>query len=78
VRPAPGIDPRVLTIDTEAMPTSPPLARPKIQAELISKALASVRRLDGRPPVEVLYATFTTTTAGMPLVATVPAPLAPA
>ncbi len=122
------------------MPTSPSLARPEIQAELISEALASasvgflvwddhrryiaanaaaceilgttldellgqevgehtietadevdealasgfvsgtatVERLDGRAPVEVFYATFTTTTAGMPFMATVLAPLGPA
>ncbi len=122
------------------MTTSPSLARPEIQAELISEALASasvgflvwddhrryiaanaaaceilgttldelvgreiegqsiesadaidealasgfasgtatVRRLDGRAPVEVFYATFTTTTAGMPFMATVLAPLGPA
>jgi PAS domain S-box-containing protein len=36
---------------------------------------AVVRRFDGRGPVEVFYATFTTTTAGMPFMATVIAPL---
>jgi len=122
------------------MTTSPSLARPEIQAELISEALASasvgflvwddhrryiaanaaaceilgttldelvgqeieghsiesadainealasgfasgtatVQRLDGRAPVEVFYATFTTTTAGMSFMATVLAPLGPA
>jgi PAS domain S-box-containing protein len=119
------------------MSTSPSLARPEIQAELISEALASasvgflvwdehrryiaanaaaceilgttleellgrevgeqtvegaqavdealqsgfttgtatVRRLDGREPIEVFYATFATKTAGMPFMATVIAPL---
>jgi PAS domain-containing protein len=37
---------------------------------------AMVRRSDGRGPIEVFYATFTTTTAGMPFMATVIAPLA--
>ena len=122
------------------MSTSPSLARPEIQAELISEALASasvgflvwdesrryiaanaaaceilgttldelldrevggqtvegakavdealasgfasgtatVHRLDGRSPIEVFYATFTTKTAGMPFMATVIAPLQPA
>jgi PAS domain-containing protein len=122
------------------MSTSPSLARPEIQAELISEALASasvgflvwgenrryiaanaaaceilgttleellgrevgaqtlegaeavdealasgfasgtatVHRLDGRSPIEVFYATFTTRTAGMPFMATVIAPLQPA
>lgn len=122
------------------MSTSPPLARPEIQAELISEALASagvgfvvwdehrryiaanaaaceilgttleellgreagghtlegaeavdealasgftsgtalVERLDGREPVAVFYATFTTKTAAMPFMATVIAPLQPA
>jgi PAS domain-containing protein len=117
--------------------TSPSLARPEIQAELISEALGSasvgflvwdehrryiaanpaaceilgttlpellgqevgahteegvesidqalatgfasgkavVHRFDGRGPVEVFYATFTTKTAGMPFMATVIAPL---
>jgi PAS domain-containing protein len=121
------------------MSTSPSLARPEIQAELISEALGSAsvgflvwdedrryiaanaaaceilgttldellgqeagghtiegpeavgealvsgfssgrtvaRRFDGREPVEVFYATFTTRTAGMPFMATVIAPLAP-
>ncbi|MFL5961002.1 MAG: PAS domain-containing protein [Gaiellaceae bacterium] len=119
------------------MAASPSLARPEIQAELISEALASasvgflvwdedrryvaanaaaceilgttldellghrvgehtvqgldavdealaagfatgtavVQRFDGRGPVEVFYATFTTKTAGMPFMATVIAPL---
>jgi PAS domain-containing protein len=122
------------------MSTSPSLARPEIQAELISEALASaavgfvvwdenrryiaanaaaceilgmtleellgcevgsqtvegaeaveealasgfasgtatVHRLDGRDPIEVFYATFTTKTAGMPFMATVISPLQPA
>jgi PAS domain-containing protein len=117
--------------------TSPSLARPEIQAELISEALASasvgflvwdehrryvaanaaaceilgttleellgkpvggqtvagaeaiedalragfvtgtatVQRFDGRGPIEVFYASFTTKTAGMPFMATVIAPL---
>ena len=121
------------------MTTSPSLARPEIQAELISEALASasvgflvwdehrryvaanaaaceilgttleellgrevggqtvegreaiedvlrsgfasgtakVERLDGRGPIDVFYATFTTKTAGMPFMATVIAPLQP-
>jgi PAS domain-containing protein len=37
---------------------------------------AVVERFDGRGPVEVFYATFTTKTAGMPFMATVIAPLA--
>jgi PAS domain-containing protein len=49
----------------------------------IDEALASgfasgkalVERFDGRGPVEVFYATFTTKTAGMPFMATVIAPL---
>ena len=119
------------------MTTSPSLAQPEIQAELISEALASasvgflvwdehrryiaanaaaceilgttleellgqqvgahtieghdgvdqalaagfasgqavVQRFDGRGPVEVFYATFTTKTAGMPFMATVIVPL---
>jgi PAS domain-containing protein len=119
------------------MATSLPLARPEIQAELISEALGSasvgflvwdehrryiaanaaacenlgttleellgrevgaqtvegakaveealqsgfttgtavVKPFDGRGPVEVFYATFTTKTAGMPFMATVIAPL---
>ena len=119
------------------MTTSPSLARPEIQAELISEALTSasvgflvwddhrryiaanaaaceilgttleellgqdvgahtvegadsadqalssgfasgttmVQRFDGRGPVEVFYATFTTKTAGMPFMATVIAPM---
>jgi PAS domain-containing protein len=122
------------------MSTSPSLARPEIQAELISEALASaavgfvvwdenrryiaanaaaceilgmtleellgcevgsqtvegakavdealacgfasgtatVHRPDGRDPIEVFYATFTTKTAGMPFMATVISPLQPA
>jgi PAS domain-containing protein len=122
------------------MTTSPSLARPEIQAELISEALGSasvgflvwdedrryiaanpaaceilgttfeellgqevgahtveglaavddalasgfatgkamVQRFDGRGPVELFYATFTTKTAGMPFMATVIAPLKPA
>jgi PAS domain-containing protein len=51
--------------------------------ESIGAALASgfvsgqavVQRFDGRGPVEVFYATFTTKTAGMPFMATVIAPL---
>lgn len=39
---------------------------------------AMVQPLDRREPVEVFYATFTTTTAGMPFMATVIAPLQPA
>jgi PAS domain S-box-containing protein len=39
---------------------------------------ATVQRLDGRGPIEVFYATFTTKTAGMPFIATVIAPLQPA
>jgi PAS domain-containing protein len=38
---------------------------------------ATVQRFDGRGPVEIFYATFTTKTAGMPFMATVIAPLAP-
>jgi PAS domain-containing protein len=119
------------------MTTSPSLARPEIQAELISEALGSasvgflvwdehrryiaanaaaceilgttleellgrevggqtvegreaienalrsgfasgtakVERFDGRGPIDVFYATFTTKTAGMPFMATVIAPL---
>jgi len=37
---------------------------------------AVVQRSDGRGSIEVFYATFTTTTAGMPFMATVIAPLA--
>ena len=52
-------------------------------AEAVEEALASgfasgtatVHRLDGRDPIEVFYATFTTKTAGMPFMATVIAPL---
>ena len=51
--------------------------------EAVGAALASgfatgramVQRFDGRGPVEVFYATFTTKTAGMPFMATVIAPL---
>jgi PAS domain-containing protein len=51
--------------------------------EAIADALASgfatgtakVQRFDGRGPVEVFYATFTTKTAGMPFMATVISPL---
>lgn len=119
------------------MTTAPSLARPEIQAELISEALGSasvgflvwdehrryvaanaaaceilgttleqllgqqvgaqtveglesvdealatgfasgkavVKPFDGRGPIEVFYATFTTKTAGMPFMATVIAPL---
>src|ERR1700746_3665380 len=39
---------------------------------------ATVQRFDGRGPIEVFYATFTTKTAGMPFMATVIAPLASA
>jgi hypothetical protein len=38
---------------------------------------AKVQRFDGRGPVDVFYATFTTKTAGMPFMATVIAPLQP-
>jgi PAS domain-containing protein len=37
---------------------------------------AIVRPFDGRGPIEVFYATFTTKTAGMPFMATVISPLA--
>jgi PAS domain-containing protein len=55
-------------------------------AEAVDEALASgfssgtavVQRFDGRAPVEVFYATFTTKTAGMPFMATVISPLGPA
>jgi PAS domain-containing protein len=55
-------------------------------AEAVDEALASgfasgtatVHRLDGRSPIEVFYATFTTKAAGMPFMATVIAPLQPA
>ena len=51
-------------------------------AEAVEAALASgfaagqavVQRFDGREPVEVFYATFTTKTAGMPFMATLIAP----
>ena len=36
---------------------------------------AVVERFDGRGPIEVFYATFTTKTAGMPFMATMLAPL---
>jgi PAS domain-containing protein len=36
---------------------------------------ATVERFDGRGPIDVFYATFTTKTAGMPFMATVIAPL---
>jgi PAS domain-containing protein len=36
---------------------------------------AVVERFDGRGPIEVFYATFTTKTAGMPFMATILAPL---
>ena len=39
---------------------------------------AKVERFDGRGPIDVFYATFTTKTAGMPFMATVIAPLQPA
>jgi PAS domain S-box-containing protein len=41
-----------------------------------SSGTAVVQRFDGRGPIEVFYATFTTKTAGMPFMATVIAPLA--
>jgi PAS domain-containing protein len=41
-----------------------------------SSGKATVHRFDGRRPVDVFYATFTTKTAGMPFMATVLAPLA--
>jgi PAS domain-containing protein len=40
-----------------------------------SSGKAVVERFDGRGPIEVFYATFTTKTAGMPFMATVIAPL---
>ena len=40
-----------------------------------STGTAIVQPLDGRGPIEVFYATFTTKTAGMPFMATVIAPL---
>ena len=40
-----------------------------------SSGQAVVQRFDGRGPVEVFYATFTTKAAGMPFMATVIAPL---
>ena len=51
--------------------------------DAVDEALASgfasgkavVQRFDGRGPIEVFYATFTTKTAGMPFMATVIAPL---
>jgi len=45
--------------------------------EAFASGRATVERFDGRGPVEVFYATFTTRTAGMPFMATVIAPLAP-
>ena len=47
-------------------------------ADGFASGRAVVRRFDGRGPVEVFYATFTTKTAGMPFMATVIAPLAAA
>lgn len=52
--------------------------------EAVDRALAAgfatgkaiVKPFDGRAPIEVFYATFTTRTAGMPFMATVIAPLA--
>jgi PAS domain-containing protein len=52
-------------------------------ADAIEKAVATgfvtgravVERFDGRGPLEVFYATFTTKAAGMPFMATVIAPL---
>jgi PAS domain-containing protein len=41
----------------------------------VASGKAVVERFDGRGPVEVFYATFTTKTAGMPFMATVIAPL---
>jgi PAS domain-containing protein len=41
-----------------------------------SSGTATVQRFDGRGPIEVFYATFTTKTAGMPFMATVIAPVA--
>ena len=40
-----------------------------------STGTAIVQPFDGRAPIEVFYATFTTKTAGMPFMATVIAPL---
>ena len=40
-----------------------------------STGRAVVERFDGRGPVHIFYATFTTKTAGMPFMATVIAPL---
>ena len=37
---------------------------------------AKVQRFDGQGPVDIFYVTFATTTAGMPFMATVIAPLA--
>jgi PAS domain S-box-containing protein len=53
--------------------------------EAVDEALTSgfvsgkvtVQRFDGRGPVEVFFATFTTKTAGMPFMATVITPLGP-
>jgi len=50
----------------------------EVLASGFASGYATVRRLDGRRPVDVFYATFTTKTAGMPFMATVVAPLAPA
>jgi PAS domain-containing protein len=52
-------------------------------AEALDEALAAgfstghavVERFDGRGPIDIFYATFTTKTAGMPFMATVIAPL---
>jgi PAS domain-containing protein len=44
-------------------------------AKGFSTGKAVVQRFDGRGPVDVFYATFTTRTAGMPFMATVIAPL---
>jgi PAS domain-containing protein len=136
-RPQRGIDPTGRVAEDSAVTTSASLARPEIQAELISEALSSasvgflvwdehrryiaanaaaceilgttldqllgqqvgahtvegldaldealatsfasgtavVERFDGRGPIEVFYATFTTKSAGMPFMATVIAPL---
>jgi PAS domain-containing protein len=41
----------------------------------LATGTATVQRFDGRGPIEVFYATFTTKTAGMPFMATVIAPL---
>jgi PAS domain-containing protein len=52
-------------------------------AEALDEALAAgfstgravVERFDGRGPIDIFYATFTTKTAGMPFMATVIAPV---